>query len=124
MESQSFKRALAHPTCRRDVPLLGMVDGTLLELVADLVYETADGMTLVGFLVDHGEGEGEGASGGTPLPRRAVAGLLALAFTSATRLAVRAVEVIAGADGSVTRFTGAADLAEEARALLRDQQGR
>jgi hypothetical protein len=115
VESQAFKDAVANPSCRWNVPLLGMVEGTLLDLVADLVYESADGVTLVGFDLDHGRR----GSQGSQRTHRSAAGLLSLAFTSATQLAVDTVDIIDSRDGLSSRFTNAATLAEEARTLLR-----
>ena len=114
VESRAFTDALADPTCRRTVPLLGVVDGTMLDLMADLVYETADGVTLVGFDLENREG---GSVAGTP-SRRAIAGLLSLAFTAATLRTAHAVAVIGSLPGEMDHFTDTAELASEARAGL------
>ena len=43
----AYQAACDDPTCRRDVGLLGMVDGLLVDTTVDLVYDTADGVVLV-----------------------------------------------------------------------------
>jgi hypothetical protein len=45
--SEVYRRALAEPTCRRSVPLLATVDGVLVDLSLDLLYETPEGTVLV-----------------------------------------------------------------------------
>ncbi|MCC7370872.1 MAG: Uma2 family endonuclease [Chloroflexi bacterium] len=57
--SMAFREAVAHPTCRRDVSLLAVVDGTVLDLTADLVYDTEEGVVLVAFdFADPAMGDG------------------------------------------------------------------
>ena len=95
--SEAFERAVTSPTCRRAVPLLAVVDGVVHDLVVDLVYETADGVTLVIFDVD-------GLAGSSTSENGTLAEHLARAFERATGRAPAAVDVICGSEGSCTRF--------------------
>jgi ATP-dependent helicase/nuclease subunit A len=114
VESQAFKDAVANPTCRWNVPLLGMVESTLLDFVADLVYETPHGVVLVAY--DLHRGHTLRVNG--PDADCAFPGLLCLAFTSATRLPVHAIEVVDGRSGVSTRYTDTAALAQAMRTAL------
>jgi hypothetical protein len=99
--------------------LLGTADGVLLDVVADLVYDTADGPVLVAYdLEDSAALQGYPTST-PPLALRQRAGLLALAFQAATGRVAQAVEVVqATADGSTSRFEDVPGLIEEARLVL------
>lgn len=91
IDSQAFKDAVAALGCRRDVQLLATADGVLVDVVVDLLYETDKGHVLVGFCFEGDPG--------------AQAGRLALAFTTATRLTLAAVDIVSGTDRVSTRFT-------------------
>ena len=105
IESQAFKAAVANPTCRWNVPLLAMVDATLLDLAADLLYETVDGLTLVAFRPAGNAVVEIARSPVESVTDRERAGLIALALLEATGLVATGVEVIEASDGSTTRLT-------------------
>jgi ATP-dependent exoDNAse (exonuclease V) beta subunit len=83
-----YQQAVASPSCRREVSLLATVDGALVDLTIDLLYETAEGMVLVLYGVDGSVGAEAAAS----------SGLVGRAFEAVTGRGVRRVEVI-GLDG-------------------------
>src|SRR5262249_61304877 len=56
LASDAYRQAQASASCYQDVPLLAMVDGVLLEQVADLVYETGGGRALVVYELGAGVG--------------------------------------------------------------------
>jgi hypothetical protein len=81
---------MASPSCRREISLLATVDGVLVDLTIDLLYETAEGMVLVLYGVDGAAGAEAAAS----------LCLVGRAFEAVTGWGVSWVEVI-GLDGSV-----------------------
>jgi hypothetical protein len=95
--SEAFKQAVANPTCRRDVRLLTVIDGVVVDLVADLVYETPDGVILVSYDIARRPDGGGGAARG-PAPH------LAQAFERATGHTPVAIDRLNAADGSTTRL--------------------
>jgi hypothetical protein len=97
LTSPVYQAACADSTCRRDVPMLAMVDGALVDVVVDLVYGAPRRPVLVYFDVD-------GCSDG-----RVQAQLLARAFTAATGQPPTAVELIHAASGKVSRFEDRTD---------------
>ena len=101
------------------MPLLATVDGVLLDLVADLVYDTAQGAVLVMYDFE-GAADVDGGGtddGGLTIAQRA--GLLALAFQAATgRAACRIVAVQALAGAAALPFDDIPALSADARAAL------
>ena len=90
----AYQAACEDLTCRRDVGLLGMVDGLLVDTTVDLVYDTADGAVLVQLDLDDDPDDAPGR-----------ADRLARAFLAATGQRPAAVELIHAAQGAVSRFT-------------------
>jgi len=121
LSSEGYMTARTNPTCRDNVPLLGTIDGVLLDVTADLLYQTPDGTVLVAY--DLSPVDAGGVETG-PVVRDAVsragetAGNLALAFLAATGQVAHSVEVIRAADGRTIRLEGVRQLMAEARASL------
>nr|MBA2446801.1 UvrD-helicase domain-containing protein [Chloroflexota bacterium] len=121
LSSDGYTTARANPRCRDNVPLLGTIDGVLLDLTADLLYETPDGTVLVGYdlyPVDAGVAEAGQVVGDAVSRGRERAEYLALAFLAATGQVAHSVEVIRATDGQTIRLEGVHQLMAEARAGL------
>jgi hypothetical protein len=118
VDSQAFRDAVANKTCRWSVPLLGMVDGVTLDLVADLIYETADGVTLVGFDLRDAEPVERCDRPGDTGNRPDQGGTLALAFLAATSQEPAAVEIVRAVDGHTVRLDDVSASISEARARI------
>lgn len=93
--SQGFRVACASATCRRVVPLLAVIDGVVLDVTADLVYETAGKATIVAYDIMPYGGDGE--------YKGVLAAHLAHAYEPTGNKAV-AVNFVCGVDGTSTRF--------------------
>ena len=102
LASPAYQRAIQSTACWQQVPLLATVDGVLLDLVADLVYEGADGAVLVIYELADGQPDARSVE---PWTASQKAGLLALAFRAATGRQPSAVEIVHTAEGgTVTRL--------------------
>jgi ATP-dependent helicase/nuclease subunit A len=114
--SAAYQRAVQSGACRREVPLLARVDGVLLDLVADLVYDVAEGAVLVVYELADRQEDARSAGSWTAAQQ---AGLLALAFRAATGRQPAAVEIIHAAEGGrVTRLEDLSTIVAEASPLL------
>jgi ATP-dependent helicase/nuclease subunit A len=89
--SEAYRRADANPTCRRAVLLLATVDGSLIDLTVDLVYETPGGTVLVLYVL-----EGDDRAGFTEMQRAAIA----RGFEQVTGLTVAGIDVIRVSDAA------------------------
>jgi hypothetical protein len=106
VESAVFEQAVTNPTCRLDVSLLAVIDDVVLDLIADLVCVTPDGITLVAYQIDAADSL-MGAPSSSP---QATAANLAEAFAAAAKRAPRTVEIIHATDGTCSHFEVAGDL--------------
>jgi hypothetical protein len=92
LSSPIYQQAMSSRVCWRDLPLFATVDGLLLEVSIDLVYETANGLVLA--LFDLPGALPTAAPGAHP-------DILARAFEAVTGQKVCAVEVIAASRSPV-----------------------
>ena len=122
LASQAVQNARTSPVCRHDVPLLATVDGVILDLAADLVYESAEGTVLVTYELDETTAPPTGTAI-APAPRQR-AGLLALAYQAAAGRSAHAVEIVHAASGATTRRADLAALMAQTRAVLSDEPNR
>jgi ATP-dependent helicase/nuclease subunit A len=116
--STAYSEALSRPSCQRGVALLGTIDGVLLDLSADLVYETPDGAVLVGYDLGDLASLDDGDRREHVVAIRERGASLALAFLAATGQAPLKVEIVRAIDGQVTRLDDVPDLIAEARARI------
>jgi hypothetical protein len=101
--------------------LLGLVDGVLLDVSADLLYETTGGVVLIGYDL-HAVLTGDDCSSKDSPTVPEQGGALALAFLAATGQVAAAVEIIQATDGHTTRFDDVPALVDEARARITRMQ--
>jgi ATP-dependent exoDNAse (exonuclease V) beta subunit len=103
LASQAVQRARRSPRVWRLVPLLGTVDGVILELTADLLYQTAAGVVAVGLQFDeHPSGNGRVQEAATEDQARR----LARAVLAATGQPPAAVDIVRVEDGKSLRYNG------------------
>jgi ATP-dependent exoDNAse (exonuclease V) beta subunit len=121
LASPAYQRAVQSGACWQQVSLLATVDGVLLDLVADLVYEGVEGTVLVIYeLADRRQD----ARPAEPWTASQKAGLLALAFRAATGRQPSAVEIVHAAEGgAVTRLDDLPAIMAEASSILRPPSG-
>jgi ATP-dependent helicase/nuclease subunit A len=84
--SPSYQQAVAHPSCRRDLPLLAIVDGALVDVTIDLLYRLPAGWVLIIYDLDGSRARSELSDQAEPLAR---------AFETVTGQPVQEVEFIA-----------------------------